>query len=125
MAEYYSEIVFPDPFESFFTYVCYYLAVHISNLPLGNLKSFSFPLAMNVNNREKFARNFFKNADALAHLICDCLKSSLVIRYYIGCKLYVRSFLVKHKHHSSVSFMPSLYSRGGNGGSKQGRMRSS
>ncbi|CDY54552.1 BnaCnng27290D [Brassica napus] len=35
MAEYYSEIVFPDPFESFFTYVCYYLAVHISNLPLG------------------------------------------------------------------------------------------
>ncbi|KAF2539928.1 hypothetical protein F2Q68_00019281 [Brassica cretica] len=34
MAEYYSEIVFPDPFESFFTYVCYYLAVHISNLPL-------------------------------------------------------------------------------------------
>ncbi|KAF3503997.1 hypothetical protein F2Q69_00040547 [Brassica cretica] len=79
MAEYYSEIVFPDPFESFFTYVCYYLAVHISNLPLGNLKSFSFPLAMNVNNREKFARNVFKNAYALAHLICDCLKSSHVI----------------------------------------------
>ncbi|KAG5382467.1 hypothetical protein IGI04_033937 [Brassica rapa subsp. trilocularis] len=41
-----------------------------------------------------------KNAYALAHLICDCLKYSLVIRYYIGCKFYVRSFLVKHKHHS-------------------------
>ncbi|KAL0694215.1 hypothetical protein Bca4012_061395 [Brassica carinata] len=35
MAESYSEIVFPGPFKSFFSHVCYYPAVHISNLPDG------------------------------------------------------------------------------------------